>query len=750
MISQHLKTKESESDLTAQIASPVKLLMSLLSLSVITFALLMAVEKVHNNDIWWHLKTGQWIIETGKIPVTDPFTFTTPGATWTPHYWLSDVLFAAVFSVSGLGGLILFKALIVAAGFFVIYRLMVWQGLNLLVAVAVLMLAIFIGHFRFLLRPHVFMFLLSAAFFGILSVGGRQRDFKLLWLLPLMLLWVNLHGSFFFGLVLTGCLLAEKLLATGYRRLKRKDATAKWPAFLVVVFALLGATTLLNPFGTNLHRWIAADFALKNIAYTFQVEEHMALTWGEHPLAWSLMLVTAASFPLAYRKARIFHLLVFAATSFLAIQGVRFVALAAMLQAPILGYNLQALLDRIPGGRWTMSRGIQAAIAILLLTGGGTLIFKRSFADYTVHRFGLGINETRFPQAAVHFLRELNPEGNIYNSWPIGGYLLWELPERRIFLDGRYLDAQLELMTQLNAMSETEIEALFNRFDIRTAILSSKDTRLAGYFSRAKDFRLAYFDDNALLYLGKNALPPEKMEDFTFLTLLHPEAFDFSYLIEYARSPMAPRVENELRRALTLAPHSFQTHFLLAFFLEISGKSAEALQQYLLAGRANPRLAFVHYDLGRRGGNLALRLKEWDKATSLVKEAMRFRDDNELFFLLATSLYQSGHHEEAEKAYQEVLSREPQQVASIVNLGYLYLDAGRFQKAQAMHRRALSISSNNEAALFGLALALQRGGKTEEASRRWQEFLEKHPQSPWRQKAQMNLEQLIALNAGKH
>jgi tetratricopeptide (TPR) repeat protein len=332
----------------------------------------------------------------------------------------------------------------------------------------------------------------------------------------------------------------------------------------------------------------------------------------------------------------------------------------------------------------------------------------------------------------------------------MGGYLLWELPGRKIFLDGRYLDAQLELMAQLNTMTETEIASLVNRFDIRAAILSRRDRRFTTYFSRAKDFRLAYFDDTALLYLGPNALLPQKMKDVIFLDLLHPESADFSYLIQYARSPMAPRVENELRRALTLAPHSFQAHFFLAFFLENSGRGAEALAQYRLAERTNPRLAFVHYDLGRRGGNLAVRLKQWDQATALVKEALRFRDDGELFFLLATSLYQSGQHDGAEKAYLEVLSREPQQVASLVNLGYLYLDTGRIQKAREVHRRALSVSPANEAALFGLALALQRGGKAEEASRMWQTFLEKHPQSAWRNKAKMNLEQLAPLKAGKN
>ena len=92
------------------------------------------------------------------------------------------------------------------------------------------------------------MFLLSAAFFWVLSVGGGQQNLKLLWLLPLMLLWVNLHGIFFLGLVLTVCLLAEKLLAIGYRRIQKKDPTTKWPVILMLVFVLLCGITLLNLF----------------------------------------------------------------------------------------------------------------------------------------------------------------------------------------------------------------------------------------------------------------------------------------------------------------------------------------------------------------------------------------------------------------------------------------------------------------------------------------------------------------------
>jgi len=67
-----------------------------------------------------------------------------------------------------------------------------------------------------------------------------------------------------------------------------------------------------------------------------------------------------------------------------------------------------------------------------------------------------------------------------------------------------------------------------------------------------------------------------------------------------------------------------------------------------------------------------------------------------------------------------------------------------------MHRRAPGVSPDNEAALFGLVLALQRGGSAGEASRRWRGFLEKQPQSLWRKKAKMNLERLTPPDALKN
>jgi tetratricopeptide (TPR) repeat protein len=414
---------------------------------------------------------------------------------------------------------------------------------------------------------------------------------------------------------------------------------------------------------------------------------------------------------------------------------VRFVALAALLQAPILGHNLQTVLDKVALKVYRPPRRLQAAFGIPLLVVGTALLFQHAFADYRVHRFGLGISEDRLPRAAVDFLVHLNPAGNIYNSWPLGGYLLWRWPDKKVFLDGRSLEAQLELLAQLNQMVPAELDEFFHRLDIRAAILSFRDRHFAAHFSRSSHFRLAYFDDRALVYLTADALPAGKIERLNFFDLIRPESEDLAYLISYAHSPTGASAEEELRGAVALAPDSFRTRFLLAFFLEARGRRSEALEQYLAAARLNPPLAFVHYDVGRRGGRLAVQLREWDEAKTLLQEALHFKQDGELLFLLGTSLYQAGDIHEAEKVYKELLRREPRRVACLVNLGYLYQDSERFQEAEGMHRRALAVAPNDETALFGLALALQKGGKTEEAEQRWREFLKKHPQSRWRERA---------------
>src|SRR4030042_6750200 len=59
-------------------------------------------------DFWWHLRTGQFIVETGSIPKAAPFSYTAAGSPWIAHEWLSDLLIYGIESNVGYWGNVIF------------------------------------------------------------------------------------------------------------------------------------------------------------------------------------------------------------------------------------------------------------------------------------------------------------------------------------------------------------------------------------------------------------------------------------------------------------------------------------------------------------------------------------------------------------------------------------------------------------------------------------------------------------------
>ena len=89
---------------------------------ILLFGLLaMTARNAVDPDLWWHLRAGLWIMETGHIPRSDPFSFTRAGSPWVSHEWLSEVAFYEIWKHSGAAGLIIFSAIVTTAGFMLLY-----------------------------------------------------------------------------------------------------------------------------------------------------------------------------------------------------------------------------------------------------------------------------------------------------------------------------------------------------------------------------------------------------------------------------------------------------------------------------------------------------------------------------------------------------------------------------------------------------------------------------------------------------
>ena len=77
----------------------------------------MTIRGVSDPDVWWHLRTGELIVQQHHVPHTDPFSFTRSGQPWTNHEWLSDVIIYSVYRATGFGGLMLFFGIVIAAAY---------------------------------------------------------------------------------------------------------------------------------------------------------------------------------------------------------------------------------------------------------------------------------------------------------------------------------------------------------------------------------------------------------------------------------------------------------------------------------------------------------------------------------------------------------------------------------------------------------------------------------------------------------
>ncbi|HTF42789.1 MAG TPA: hypothetical protein VK641_02755, partial [Terriglobales bacterium] len=175
---------------------------------VMFFALtcgVLAPRLLWDGGIGWHIRNGQQMLETHTITRVDSFSSTMSGQAWYAWEWLYDGLIAAIHGAMGLNGVEFFSALVIAATFTLVLRLALLRGASLLTSTALLLLSIAACSIHLLARPHLLSWLFGVVWFQIVDSAAKAESphrRRLYWLPLLMLIWVNVHGGFVFGLIL--------------------------------------------------------------------------------------------------------------------------------------------------------------------------------------------------------------------------------------------------------------------------------------------------------------------------------------------------------------------------------------------------------------------------------------------------------------------------------------------------------------------------------------------------------------------
>jgi hypothetical protein len=319
--------------------------------ALLALAFLLGCFPMGDFDVWWHLRTGQLILERGEVPRSDWFTYTNANRPWIDVYWLFQIGIALLFRLGGASALVLLKAI---CGTTIVALSLVARrqrdGKSWPIVVAWLpAVVMFTG--RLCERPELFSLLFLAGFLTVLGRAGERP--RWLWLLPaIQILWVNCHGFFVLGPMVLAAYVAE-LIACRYWP---PAAEVARPPPIKQVLLASGATLvacLVNPYGgkavmlplEQFQKLGSTGIYRANIGELKTIGDFVAIAGINNPYLLAYFAVLAlgiVSFVLQRRRARPspFRLLLFAAAAYLGWQATRNSALFALVAAFVIAWNL--------------------------------------------------------------------------------------------------------------------------------------------------------------------------------------------------------------------------------------------------------------------------------------------------------------------------------------------------------------------------------------------------------------------------
>lgn len=475
-----------------------------------------------DSDTGWHIRTGEWILANGHVPATDIFSFTKAGMPWFAWEWLADVFMASVHYVAGLGGLVVASLVLLGLTSTCAYRNAFAESGHRMIAIVLTSLAMAASTIHWLARPHLVTPLMTAVFLSTLGRVHRGGTPQILVVLPpLTILWVNLHGGFFVGIVLliTFALgaIGEELIHGGRSRALSKARKYSLTAGACVV------ASLLNPYGYRLHvhvlQYLGTSFYLQRISEFQSIDFH---SFSAAYFETLLVLSIAAAF-WHLGSGRLVQVMLLLSWAHLALFSARNIPIFAVVAVPSVALAIREWLEHARllcslRWLWNLREGLTELEAGLQLIASGqrrdrlhclpclTVLTLAVFLTPPGHMKALHaeFDRNRFPADAASFLagQQTDQSIRLYSSWQWGGYLIYRLwPSLKVFDDGRtdfygpeFVEEGLQVWDACQ-----EWAGIFARYRVNAALLPV-DSALATVLHERRDWKLVYKDRVAVLF----------------------------------------------------------------------------------------------------------------------------------------------------------------------------------------------------------------------------------------------------------
>jgi hypothetical protein len=427
------------------------------------FGALSTLATVGDSDLFWHLAQGRQTLTDG-LERMDRFSWTVNGTAVLTDQWLGQVAWYSAYAAAGWHGVILLRALLVAAIVTCIVGTALWAGRRPLIAVLAAFPAILLTRFSWTERPA----LMGLACFAVLLVLLRvaeERPRVLLAVPALVLLWANLHASFALGF-------AVVVILCGEMAFRRHDA--RRIAIGVIIASL--AATVLTPSGIAIWASNGGHFLAPPRAIQ---EEGVPDVTEPYGLVFALVIAAVMATAFLSRPVPFREVALLLPVLFVSLTAARHTPFFAVASAPYLA-------EHAPEAIAAVARRFRLALPQLPLTPGvppvradlatAALALAAVLAASVVARGEP--NLVGYPVAALDAL----PTGSgVLNEYGWGGFLIWYAPTTPVFIDGRLFPYVPKVLDEYRAVVgvHPEWQAVIERRNIRALLLRPTDAGAA-------------------------------------------------------------------------------------------------------------------------------------------------------------------------------------------------------------------------------------------------------------------------------
>jgi len=621
----------------------------------------LALFKVQNFDFWWHLRTGQLIVDTGAVPSADPYCFTSEGRLWVNPSWLADVGLWLGSRAGGLALLGIGKALMIVAAFWLVYRAARRRGADEWVTLLLVAAAALGARPRLILRPFLVTGLFTAALLYVLET----RRFRVF--VPAgFVLWASLHAGWPAGIIVLGSAAIGELA-----REKSLRGTEGRSLALLALLSLIAAS--VNPFGW---RVFAYPFRLMTVGtFMREIEEWRAPGFSAPFMAyWCILAAAGVVALLAFRRMPVRDLLLLVFLGSLSVSAQRHVLLfciaAPLIVAPPLSRLCRAACRRREEAAFV------PAVALLLVV----VLGLHAVISSDRYQFGTGVRTGQFPEKAVRFLTEHPPPGEWCNEYAWGGSIAWELfPHRKAFIDGRCLVHGEKTYREWQTLSDqkTGWRDIADRYDVKTLVLMRGGP--ASLYTDG-DWQAAYWDDLAVVWV-RNCAATKAYRARHDVSLSCPDVIGWA-LKKADRIPLA---EKQLREKLRADPDCTEAHRGLMKCAMARGRPAEAVDLLVEAVKRHPKRPDLWNDLGychAKVGQLPQALSCYERAAKLGPRLFI------VWLNMGDTQFKLGDHVGAFRSYEKAIRLNPHYFVPYVRAGDVAAELGMPRRARKLWVKA--------------------------------------------------------------